>query len=111
LLTSNAAQKEHPLFTRDWGDLYLTLELSLIDSLCGFKRTVTTIDGKMIAIEKVGLTEPESKDTYPGLGMPNSKKPDQRGHFIVKYKVRYPLTLTKSQQMQLRQVLGGSTTA
>lgn len=68
-------------------------------------RTVTTIDGQNIDIEKDGPTEPGSEDTYPGLGMPNSKKPDERGNFIVKYKVRYPETLSKRQKVKIRQIL------
>lgn len=82
-------EKEH-ILTRDKDDLYLTVELDLVDSLCGFKRTVSTIDGQAIDIEKDTSTKPESQDIFPGLGMPNSKKPDERGNFVVKYKVRYP---------------------
>lgn len=109
LLTTNDLQKEHVL-TREGDNLHLTVEIHLVDSLCGFKRTVATIDGKMIDIEKDGPTEPESEDTFPGLGMPLSKKPEERGNFIVKYRVRYPQALDKRQKVQLRQILYDSKT-
>ena len=102
---SKCSQKEHPLYTREGADLYLTLELSLVDSLCGFKRMVTMIDGETMIVEKPGPIEPESKETYPGLGMPYSKQPDQRGNLIVQFKIRYPQTLTQNQQTQIRHIL------
>jgi DnaJ homolog subfamily B member 4 len=66
---------------------------------------VTTIDGKQIAIEKGGPTQPGSQDTYPDLGMPISKKPGQRGDFIVRYNVKFPTSLTAEQKRQLREIL------
>jgi len=97
-------QKPHPLFTRDGNDLHHTVELTLMESLCGWNRVVTTIDGKKISIEKAGPTQPGSSDTYPELGMP-SKRPGMRGNFIVKYTVKYPRTLSDSQKAKLRVIL------
>jgi len=75
-----------------------------MESLCGWNRVVTTIDGKKISIEKAGPTQPGSSDTYPELGMP-SKRPGMRGNFIVKYTVKYPRTLSDSQKAKLRVIL------
>jgi DnaJ family protein B protein 4 len=66
---------------------------------------VTTIDGKQINIEKAGPTQPGSSDTYPNLGMPLSKKPDQRGDFVVKYNVRFPTFLSQEQKKKLKEIL------
>jgi DnaJ family protein B protein 4 len=98
-------QKPHPLFTRDKDDIYHELMLDLVESLCGWKRTVTTIDGKHIGIERAGPTQPGSSDIYPDLGMPNPKNSLQRGNFVIKYAVRYPTSLTKEQKVSLREVL------
>jgi len=59
----------------------------------------------MLKLEKGGLTGPEKTEIFPNLGMPLSKKPDERGNFIVKYKVLYPESLTKRQQVLIRQAL------
>jgi len=98
-------EKPHPLYTRDGDDLIHTVELDLKEALCGWKRTVTTIDGKNLVIEKAGPTQPGSSDVYPGLGMPISKKPGQRGNFIVKYNVKFPTSLTPDQKQKLREIL------
>jgi len=98
-------QKPHPLFVRDGDDLIHTVDLDLKEALTGWKRTVTTIDGKNLNIDKSGPTQPGSTESYPGLGMPISKKPGQRGNFIIKYNVKFPTTLTAQQKSQLRQIL------
>jgi DnaJ family protein B protein 4 len=99
------SQKAHPLFTRDGDDIHHTVDLELKEALTGWKRTVTTIDGKNIKLDKAGPTQPGSKDVYPNLGMPLSKKPDQRGNFIITYNVKFPTSLTADQKAKLRQIL------
>jgi DnaJ family protein B protein 4 len=37
--------------------------------------------------------------------MPISKKPGERGNFIIKYAVRFPTSLTAEQKRQLREIL------
>lgn len=37
--------------------------------------------------------------------MPISKKPGQRGDFIVKYNVKFPTSLTAAQKQKLRETL------
>ena len=98
-------QKEHPLFKREGNDLYHTVTLDLKEALTGWKRTVTTIDGKNLNLDKGGPTQPGSEDRYPGLGMPNTKKAGQRGDFIIKYKVNFPSSLTPAQKQTLRDTL------
>jgi len=37
--------------------------------------------------------------------MPISKKPGQRGDFIIKYSVKFPTSLTQQQKQKLREIL------
>ncbi|KAI1308899.1 hypothetical protein F5Y03DRAFT_85265 [Xylaria venustula] len=98
-------EKPHPLFVRDGDDLVHTIELDLKEALTGWKRNVPTIDGHSINIEKGGPTGPGSTESYPGLGMPISKKPNERGNLIIKYNVRFPTSLTAQQKQQLKEIL------
>ncbi|KAK3685007.1 DnaJ domain-containing protein [Podospora appendiculata] len=98
-------EKPHALYTREGDDLVHTVDLDLKEALTGWKRTVTTIDGKNLNIEKAGPTQPGSSDSYPGLGMPISKKPGQRGNFVVKYNVKFPTLLSSAQKQKLREIL------
>ena len=79
--------------------------MDLKEALTGWKRTVTTIDGKNINIEKAGPTQPGSTDVYPNQGMPISKSPGQRGNFVIKYNVKFPTSLTQNQKQQLKEIL------
>ncbi|PHH70586.1 hypothetical protein CDD80_5904 [Ophiocordyceps camponoti-rufipedis] len=98
-------EKEHTLFKRQDNDIVHTVTLDLKEALTGWKRTVTTIEGRQINLDKGGPTQPGSEDRYPGLGMPLSKKPGQRGDLIIKYKVNFPSTLTAAQKQKLREIL------
>ncbi|KAK3903763.1 protein psi1 [Staphylotrichum tortipilum] len=98
-------EKPHALFTREGDDIVHTVDLDLKEALTGWKRTITTIDGKNLNIDKAGPTQPGSSDVYPALGMPISKKPGQRGSFVVRYNVRFPMTLSPTQKQKLREIL------
>jgi DnaJ family protein B protein 4 len=98
-------EKKHPLFTREGDDIHYTLELDLKEALTGWKRTVTTIDGKQINVDKAGPTQPGSKETYPNLGMPISKAPGTRGNFVVTYHVKFPTSLSAEQKRVLKEIL------
>ncbi|KAI1809057.1 hypothetical protein GGS20DRAFT_591129 [Poronia punctata] len=99
-------EKPHPLFVRHGDNLEHTIDLDIKEALTGWKRTVTTIDGKQLNIEKSGPTGPGTFDTYPSLGMPISKTGGhERGDFIVKYNVKFPTSLTTRQKQQLREIL------
>jgi len=98
-------EKIHPLFTRDGDDIHYAIDLDLKEALTGWKRTVTTIDGKQIPLDKGGPTQPGSKESFPNLGMPLSKKPDQRGNFVITYNVKFPTSLTMDQKRKLKEIL------
>lgn len=98
-------EKKHPLFSRDGDDIVLSIDLTLKEALTGWKRTVSTIEGKQITLDKGGPTQPGSSDSYPSQGMPISKKPGQRGRFVIKYNVKFPTTLTAAQKQKLREIL------
>jgi len=98
-------EKKHAIFQRDNDDIILPIELTLLEALTGWKRTVATIDGKNIPIGRSAPTQPGSQDSYPELGMPISKKPGQRGNFIIKYNVKFPDSLTPEQKSKLKEIL------
>lgn len=103
MLTSS--QKPHPLFTREGDDVKHTIELDLKEALTGWKRTVQTIDGKQLSVSSGGPTGPTFTERFPNLGMPKSKKPTERGDFVVGVKIKFPTSLTQQQKGQLKQIL------
>lgn len=96
-------EKPHPLFTRDGNDLKMTIPLTFKESLCGFEKEVTTIDGRRIPLSRSSPVQPSSVNTYPGLGMPISKSPGQRGDLHISYKIDYPHYLSPEQKQIINQ--------
>ncbi|RLV89214.1 Protein SIS1 [Spathaspora sp. JA1] len=92
-------EKPHPVFKRDGNNLKMNLPLSFKESLCGFDREVTTIDGRRIPFSRSQPVQPNTTTTYPGLGMPISKTPGTRGDLEITFKVDYPVSLTPQQKM------------
>jgi DnaJ family protein B protein 4 len=98
-------EKPHATLKRDGDDIWTTIELDLKEALTGWKKTVTTIDGRQLPVSGGGPTQPGYEERFPHLGMPLSKKPNERGDFIVKVKVNFPRSLTPAQKSLLKDIL------
>ncbi|KAI3405030.2 SIS1 [Candida oxycetoniae] len=96
-------EKPNPTFKRDGNNIKMNVHLSFKESLCGFEKDVTTIDGRRIPLSRSNPVQPNTTTTYPGLGMPISKNPGQRGDLEITYKVDYPTSLTPAQKQVIQQ--------
>lgn len=96
-------EKPHPVFKRVDNDLSITVPLTFKESLLGFEKDITTIDGRRIPFGRLSPVQPSTTNTYPGLGMPISKSPGQRGDLIINFKVDYPISLTAEQKQAINQ--------
>ena len=43
-------QKDHPLFQRKDEDLIMKMDIKLAEALCGFKKTIQTLDDRTLVI-------------------------------------------------------------
>lgn len=98
-------EKAHAIFTRDGDDILASVDIDLKEALTGWHRTVQTIDGKQLSVAHSGPTQPTWQERFPGMGMPKSKTPTQRGDFIVSVKIKFPTSLTAEQKQQLKTIL------
>ncbi|KAF9945906.1 hypothetical protein BGZ70_003498 [Mortierella alpina] len=100
-------EKPHPVFIRRGDDLIMHQELTLLEALTGFSKTVKTLDGKTLPVSASGsrVTQPGQEEKFPGEGMPISKKPGQKGDLIVKFDVKLPAQLTATQKDELKKLL------
>jgi DnaJ homolog subfamily B member 4 len=104
-MTNLAKQKPHALFTREGDDIKHIIDLDLKEALTGWSRTVSTIDGKQLSVRSGGPTGPTFTERFPNLGMPKSKKPTERGDFVVGVRIKFPTSLSSSQKEQLKKIL------
>lgn len=79
-------------FTRRRMDLICNMTLTLNEALCGFKRTITTLDDRTLVISsKPGEVFNQSEyRSIDGEGMPKYKCPFEKGRLIVKFDVQFP---------------------
>ncbi|KAG0277275.1 hypothetical protein BGZ95_006201 [Linnemannia exigua] len=100
-------EKPHDTFTRRGDDLIVDLELTLLEALSGFSKTVKTLDGRTLPVSASSsrVVQPGQEERFPGEGMPISKKPGQKGDLLVRYVVKFPTQLTAAQKDGLRKVL------
>ena len=46
-------EKEHAVFRRSGVDLVMKLDINITESLCGFKKTITTLDNRTLVIQTI----------------------------------------------------------
>ncbi len=98
-------EKAHPVFRREGEDLHASVNLTLEEALCGFAKTVTSLDGKELKVSNKAVTVPNQQLRFANGGMPNQKDPAIKGALIVTFKVTFPPTLTEDQKQLIHQAL------
>ena len=46
-------EKEHALFSRHGQDLVMTMDITLVEALCGMTRTITTLDKRTLVVSLI----------------------------------------------------------
>ncbi|XP_053128903.1 dnaJ homolog subfamily A member 4 isoform X1 [Hemicordylus capensis] len=85
-------QKDHPVFQRRGQDLVLKMKIQLTEALCGFKKTIDTLDDRVLVItSKPGevIKHGDLKCIY-NEGMPTYKSPLEKGSLIIQFLVSFP---------------------
>lgn len=98
-------EKAHPLYRREGDDLHVTMNLTLEEALCGFSKTVTTLDSRELKVSNTAVTVPNQQLKFASGGMPNQKVPTNKGALIVTFKVTFPPSLTEDQKELVHKAL------
>jgi len=85
-------QEQHALFERQGENLIMKRTLTLSESLCGFQFVIRHLDGRDLVITRApGHVVPsDSVQIVEGEGMPQYKRPFDKGHLLIKFKVDFP---------------------
>jgi DnaJ family protein A protein 2 len=88
-------EKEHERFKRKGADLVETIQLTLTEALCGFTKTITHLDGRVLKIESPAgkVITPDSIHMINGEGMPYHGNPFTKGRLFLLFKVAFPTSL------------------
>jgi DnaJ family protein A protein 1 len=85
-------EKAHPTFQRHGGDLVTKMELDLVEALCSFQRTITTLDDRTLVISHIPGEVMKHGDIRQIMneGMPTYRSPYDKGRLIVQFSVKFP---------------------
>ncbi|KAL7405188.1 hypothetical protein ABVT39_024973 [Epinephelus coioides] len=85
-------QREHPRFTRKGEDLIMSMDLQLVEALCGFKKPVQTLDNRTLLITSHPgeLIKPGDTKCVLNEGMPMYRRPFEKGRLIIHFSVVFP---------------------
>lgn len=88
--------KKHPVFKfGDSTDLIMTLDLQLVEALCGFQKVIKTLDNRDLVVTSLPGEVIKDKDVkcILGEGLPEYKNPFEKGRLIIQFNVVFPNSL------------------
>lgn len=91
-------------YHRDGDHLYLSRDISLVDSLTGFTLELTHVDDHKFTVDVDGVTECDHVMRVPGKGMPR-RSGRGFGDLYITFEVDFPDTLTDAQKKAIREIL------
>ncbi|KAL0624212.1 DnaJ-like protein subfamily A member 1 [Plecturocebus cupreus] len=85
-------QKDHAVFTRRGEDLFMCMDIQLVEALCGFQKPISTLDNRTIVITSHPGQIVNHGDIKCVLneGMPIYRRPYEKGRLIIEFKVNFP---------------------
>ena len=85
-------EQEHPRFQRHHLDLIISLEIDLVEALCGFNKTIKTLDNRTLLLTSHPgeVIKPGEFKCIMNEGMPVYKNPFEKGRLVVKFDVKFP---------------------
>ncbi|XP_061531878.1 dnaJ homolog subfamily A member 4 [Phycodurus eques] len=85
-------QKDHSLFKRSDDNLTMTMSIKLVEALCGFKKSINTLDDRTLLISSQPGEVIKNNDTkvIQNEGMPIYRSPYEKGQLFIQFQVEFP---------------------
>eukprot|EP00842_Homolaphlyctis_polyrhiza_P000630 jgi/Hompol1/1568/HPOL_002716-RA len=101
-------EERHPRFSRSGNDLIYNVDIPLVKALTGWSLDIQTLDGRLLKIPINETITPDHVKRISNEGMPISKSPGKRGDLVLKFKTKFPKTLSDHQKALLKQAFAMS---
>uniref|UniRef100_A0A7S1JEM2 J domain-containing protein n=1 Tax=Eutreptiella gymnastica TaxID=73025 RepID=A0A7S1JEM2_9EUGL len=95
----------HPFLTRVKDNLEMDMRITLLQALVGFKKSFVHLDGREVEVERKVVTQPLTKMTLRGEGMPKHNVPSEKGNLIVTFHIDFPKHITTEQAEKIKLLL------
>jgi len=85
-------EKEHSLYKRNGLDLIMEMNVSLVESLCGFEKPIKTLDNRTLIVQNfIGdIIKPKDVKCIMNEGMPLQRDPFTKGQLLIQFNVEFP---------------------
>jgi len=85
-------EKEHSVFKRKEMDLIMKININLTEALCGFQKTIKTLDNRVLVITSLPgeIIKPNDVKCVLNEGMPMYRNPYEKGRLIIQFSVEFP---------------------
>ena len=98
-------ETEHDVFRREKNDLLIGLDITLLDSLVGFKFEFTHLDGEKCIIESYEIIKQDDIKVVKNKGMPYNSRNEVFGDLIFKFNIIYPSQIDDKHFDKLKNIL------
>eukprot|EP00349_Pseudokeronopsis_sp_Brazil_P009540 CAMPEP_0202971022 /NCGR_PEP_ID=MMETSP1396-20130829/22960_1 /ASSEMBLY_ACC=CAM_ASM_000872 /TAXON_ID= /ORGANISM="Pseudokeronopsis sp., Strain Brazil" /LENGTH=424 /DNA_ID=CAMNT_0049699977 /DNA_START=46 /DNA_END=1320 /DNA_ORIENTATION=+ len=100
-------EKEHETFKRKGADLVVQMDLQLSEALCGFVKTITHLDDRVLKISGPAgkVVKHDSYKLIRGEGMPHLGNPFSKGGLFVHFNIIFPSDLPATVVAKLKTLL------
>jgi len=100
-------EKPHDTFKRVNLDLVMQMELELVEALCGFQRSIETLDGRVLVVGAIPgeIIKPGDIKAIRNEGMPIYKNPTEKGRLVIQFSVNFPKSIPNTVIPQLEHCL------
>jgi len=100
-------EKRNKTFQRDGNHLMMEQEIPLANALTGYQFLVTHLDGRRLLVKTppMDIVKPMDKREIRNEGMPVVSRPYEHGNLYIKFNVKFPTKLDKTQLETLRACL------
>uniref|UniRef100_A0A8R1DWI5 Uncharacterized protein n=1 Tax=Caenorhabditis japonica TaxID=281687 RepID=A0A8R1DWI5_CAEJA len=102
-------EQEHEKFVRKGDNLIIQHNIELSEALCGFVRTIKTLDGRDIYYRVLPgeVIAHAAVKVIHNEGMPMHRTPSDRGDLLVQFDVKFPDKMSPSNAIKLAELLPG----
>jgi len=86
-------QKDHPIFKRNGNDLHMEKSIKLVEALAGVTFHVIALDQRTLVVRSAPgeIIKPGDVLMIPEEGMPQHKRPLDKGNLFIKFNIIFPL--------------------
>jgi DnaJ-class molecular chaperone len=95
--------RSHPQFERQGDNLYVDVDVPVLDAVLGGEVEVPTIDGRVVLTIK-GLTQNGASIRLAGKGMPRLGEGSRRGDMFARIRVQVPKHLSAEERALFEQL-------